>query len=129
MYTEQIQKQAVGNEQQDHERVRRMRGVLTDMSLRDENRLYANTRGVSQNNRGLGFRPGYLNRRSGEWTLSRFSDGSLAPVHLLDGLPDTWVRARDAGGKVTEVRPEIISGFVRDGRFYTREEAMRAAAH
>lgn len=129
MYTEQIQKQPVNREQRDRERARRLQGVLTEMSLRDENRLYANTRGISQNNKSLGFQPGYLNSRNGECALSRFSDGRLAPVHVLEGLPDHWVRARDGKGKVTELEPGVISGFIRDGRFYTREEAMRAAAH
>jgi hypothetical protein len=30
--------------------------------------------------------------------LSRFADGRLAPVHLLDGLPDSVVLARGACG-------------------------------
>ncbi|MBK1722703.1 hypothetical protein [Thiocystis violacea] len=129
MYTKQIQTQTVSQEQQDRERARRLRGVLTEMSLRDENVLFANTRGISENNRSFGFQPGYLNSRSGEQVLSRFSDGRPAPVHLLDGLPDTWVRARDEKGKITAVEPEVISGFIRDGLFYTREEALKAAAH
>ncbi|NEV60960.1 hypothetical protein [Thiorhodococcus minor] len=129
MYIEQIQEQPISHDQQDRERARRMRGVLSEMSLRDENLLYANTEGVSQNNKSLGFRPGYLNSRNGECALSRFSDGRLAPVHVLDGLPDQWIRTRDSKGKVAELEPGVISGFIRDGRFYTREEAMRAAAH
>ena len=129
MYTEQIQTQTVHQEQRDRERERRMRGVLTQMSLRDENALYANTRGLSQNNRSLGFLPGYLNSYSGECVLSRFSDGRPAPVHVLDGLPDTWVRERDPSGRVTAAAPEVVSGFIREGRFYTREEASKAAAH
>lgn len=111
------------------ERERRRRGVLTDMALRGENRLYANTPGVSQNNSALGFRPGYLNRRSGECVLSRFSDGTPAPIHVFDGLPESWVRARDDAGHVVAVAAEVVSGFVLGDRFYTREEAVRAANH
>lgn len=129
MYTEQTQTQIRSQEQRERERERRLRGVLTEMSLRDENVLYAGTRGISQNNKSFGFLPGYLNRCSGECVLSRFSDGSPAPVHLLDGLPDTWIRERDERGKVKAVAPEVVSGFIRDGRFYTREEASKAAAH
>ncbi len=130
MYSnEQVQTQQIGQETPDQKRNRRLHGVLTDMALRRENALYANTRGVSQNNGSLGFRPGYFNRHSGEWVLSRFSDGSLAPVHVLDGLPESWVSTRDAQGHVAEVSPEVVSGFVRDGLFYTREEAIRASAH
>ncbi|QGU32868.1 hypothetical protein [Thermochromatium tepidum] len=119
-----LQRQIVGQGHQEHER--RPSGVLNARTLRRENRLYANTLGVSQNNAGLGFRPGYLNRRSGEYVLSRFSDGTPAPIHVLDGLPDSWVRARDAAGHVLEVAPEVVSGFVRGNRFYTREEAAWA---
>jgi len=126
-HDERLQQQIAGPELQ--ERERRMRGVLNDMTLRHENRLYANTSGVSRNNAGLGFRPGYLNRRSGECVLSRFSDGTPAPIHVLDGVPESWVRARDNAGHVVAVVAEVVSGFVHEDRFYTREEAARAANH
>ena len=129
MYNEQVQTQTLSQEQLERERSKRRWGVLTEMSLRDENRLYAGTRGVSENNRSLGFRPGYCNSLSGDCVLSRFSDGSLAPVHVLDGLPDAWVLSRDASGRVLTVAPEVVSGFIRDGCFFTREEAARAASH
>ncbi|GAB0149005.1 dihydroorotase [Marichromatium sp. AB32] len=99
---------------------------LTALSLHDENVRFATTRGVSEHNRTANFVPGYLDSTSGEWVLSRFRDGSPAPVHVLDGLPPTWVARRDAAGNVVQTRPGIVSGFVRDGLFYTREEAMLA---
>lgn len=129
MLIEQLQTLNSGQETQDQARARRLRGTLTQMSLRNENLLYANTRGISQNNRSSGFRPGYLNRANGELALSRFSDGSPAPIHVLDGLPETWIAARDKDGRVTAVSPEVVSGFIRDGLFYTRDEAIKAAAH
>jgi hypothetical protein len=127
MYAEQLRKLPVSQDQR--ERAERLRGVLTETSLRDENILYANTRGISQRNRSGGFCPGYLNRASGECVLSRFSDGCPAPVHVLDGLPESWVIRRDADGRVVEASPELVSGFIRDGVFYTRDEAIRAVAH
>jgi hypothetical protein len=114
---------------QEQERSRRLRGVLTELSLRDENALFELSRGVSQNNAHLGFVPAYLNTATGEQVRARFADGSPAPVHLLDGLPETWVSARDSEGHVTRTCSGLISGFIRDGRFYTRDEASRAAAH
>lgn len=57
------------------EHLRRMRGALTTLALRDENELYAKTRGISQGNRADGWRPGYLNLATGECELSRFGDG------------------------------------------------------
>jgi hypothetical protein len=53
----------------------------------------------------------------------------LAPIHLLSGLPPEWVVTRDAAGGVSAVKPSIVAGFLRDGRFYTREEAARACRH
>ncbi|QIK39267.1 hypothetical protein GWK36_13910 [Caldichromatium japonicum] len=103
--------------------------MLSVEILREENQRYAASLGISQNNACLGFRPAYLNQKSGEWVLSRFRDGTPAPIHILDGLPDAWVRARDALGHVIAVDASVISGFVRDGRFYTREEAARQARH
>ena len=121
-HDERLQRQVADQERP--ERERRMRGVLNDMTLRSENRLYAHTLGVSGNNADLGFRPGYLNQCSGECVLSRFSDGTPAPIHILDGLPESWVRARDDAGHVVEVVAEVVSGFVRGDRFYTRKEAI-----
>jgi hypothetical protein len=127
----QVQAQALGSEQQPAygDQARRMRGALTELVLSHENELYAQTRGVSQANREFGWRPGYLNQATGEVELSRFADGRPAPIHILDGLPEHWVLERDADGHVVAAEPEIVSGFLRDGRFFTREQAARAAAH
>ncbi len=129
MYAKPLQTLSVSEDHQERERAVRLHGVLTVLSLHDENRLYAKTQGISQCNRSGGFCPGYLNLASGESVLSRFSDGSLAPVHVLDGLPDAWVIRRDAQGRVIETSAGIISGFIRDGVFYTRDEAIRASTH
>jgi hypothetical protein len=111
------------------ERDYRMRGALTELTLRNENRIYARTAGVSQRNRAADWHPGYLNRRTGETARSRYADGRPAPVHVLDGLPEAWVRERDAMGRVIAAHAEIVSGFIRNGQFYTREQAARATAH
>lgn len=129
MYANPLQTLIVSQDPQDRTRARRLCGVLSELALRHENLLYAKTRGLSRNNRAEGFRPGYLNRRSGEWVLSCFSDGNPAPIHVLDGLPPSWVMTRDETGHVTKTVPEIVSGFIRDGRFYTRDEAIQATAH
>lgn len=129
MYTEQLLSLVEVERPQEPEPSRRRRGVLTELTLRDENILYARTRGVSRNNRSAGFVPAYLNRATGECTASRFADGTPAPVHLLDGLPEAWVRERDAAGHVICTCPGIVAGFLRNGCFFTREEAARAAAH
>ncbi|MEA3641458.1 MAG: hypothetical protein VBE63_16155 [Lamprobacter sp.] len=133
MYTDhtqlQIQTQALDSPRSRREHSRRMQGALTELALRNENALYAKTRGISEANRALGWRPGYLNQATGAIELSRFADGRPAPVHVLDGLPEAWVQCRDAAGHVIAAEPEIVSGFIRDGQFFTREQAARAVAH
>jgi len=97
-------------------------------TLRRENRRFRGTRGVSQNNRGFGFRPAFLDTATGTIHLSCFANGNPAPIHLLDGLPEALVEARDASGHVARTKVTVISGFERSGRFHTREEALRLAS-
>jgi hypothetical protein len=99
-------------------------GQMTEISLALETANYRGTGGVSENNRGLGFQPAFIDRQSGAVHLSRFADGRRAPCHLLDGLPDELVIARDEQGRVTRVKGSVVSGFVHFGCFYTRDEAV-----
>ena len=101
-----------------------MRHTLTKSALAVESANYRGTRGVSENNRGAGFQPAFIDRQSGIVHLSRFPDGRRAPCHLLEGLPDELVIARDERGRVTGVKGSVVSGFVHGGCFYTRDEAL-----
>jgi hypothetical protein len=98
-------------------------------SLQAQNQRFHGTTGVSAENRTLGFRPAFMNTRTGEVYLSRFGDGRLAPMHLLDGLPASVVLKRTDSGCVAAVHGWITGGFVRDNRFFTREQAVAATAH
>lgn len=102
--------------------------ALTPRTLRIENQRFQNTGGVSRNNRDQCFRPAFLDSATGRVYLSRFADGRLAPMHLMDGLPDEIVRQRNAEGRITAVTQTVIAGFARDGLFYTREQAAKAVA-
>jgi hypothetical protein len=93
-----------------------------------ENVRYAGTGGVSRENRRYGFRPAFMDLETAAVYPARFADGRPAPFHLLDGLPEHLVLARDAAGRVAELRPSVISGFEQQGRFYTRDEAAQALA-
>ena len=97
-------------------------------SLETENRIYAGTGGVSAGNACAGFRPAYYNESTCETVLSRFADGRLAPIHVLEGLPESWVASRDEQGTALEICAGVVAGFVRDGVFYTREAAAAALA-
>ena len=102
-----------------------MNAVLNDAELKRQNRSFVGTGGRSQENRSFGFRPGFFDTDTRVVFDSCFADGTPAPVHLLDGLPDEMVVARDSSGRVRAVKASIIAGFVHERCFYTREEAGR----
>jgi hypothetical protein len=84
---------------------------------------FRGTGGCSEGNGNLGFRPAFLDAETGSVYGSRFLDGNPAPFHLLDGLPEEVVLNRTEAGRVTAVKGSLVPGFVRFGKFYTRDEA------
>jgi len=102
-----------------------MSASMNRQMLRLENAAFQGTGGRSQENAGLGFRPAFLDRDTSQVYASRFANGMLAPLHLLDGLPEEVVLKRAPGGQVQVVKPSIVSGFTLDGEFYTREAAAQ----
>src|ERR1700692_2267745 len=99
---------------------------MSEKLLQRENLVHAATGGRSEANRGLGFRPAFFDFATQRIYPSRFADGRLAPFHLLDGLPDELIVDRTPDGRVVASKATLISGFVRDGFFYTRTAAARA---
>ncbi|HST01720.1 MAG TPA: hypothetical protein VLJ84_08675 [Usitatibacter sp.] len=104
-----------------------MKRVLNEKVLQRENVAHEGTGGRSQENASLGFRPAFYDFATQKIYPSRFADGRLAPFHMLDGLPDEVVTDRAPNGRVVSAKATLISGFVRDGFFYTRTAAARAA--
>lgn len=100
-----------------------MAQALTQQVLQGETRVYRGSGGISQENGGYGFRPAFLDTLTDSIHLSRCADGRPAPFHAIDGLPEALVLERDRNGRIVAAKPYVISGFVRDGRFYTRDEA------
>ena len=97
-------------------------------SLPRENRDFADTTGISINNRTLGFIPAFYDKKSGRAEISRYFDGRPAPIHLMEGLPEEWAADHDAQGRITSLIPTIISGFVRGTDFFTRDQAAEAGS-
>jgi hypothetical protein len=91
--------------------------------LQQENIVYQGSGGVSADNRCFGFRPAFRNTETGDVYPSRFADGRLAPVHMIDGLPDVLVVARSGTGRVTSVKDSVQAGFILNGCFYDRDQA------
>jgi len=100
-------------------------GHFSVATLGEQNHRFLGTGGRSQENRGAGFHPAFLDTETRHVYPSRLRHGGYAPIHLLDGLPEQLVVERDANGRAAAVKAGVVAGFARDGRFYTREEAAR----
>ena len=100
-----------------------MAQALTPEILKRTSRAFAGTHGRSEENRQLGFTPGFRDEETGVVYISCWSDGTPAPFHALDGLPDHLILARGPGGRAVAVKASIVAGFIRWGLFYTREQA------
>ncbi len=105
-----------------------MKDVMNRQRLDEENTLHLGTGGRSQENAHAAFRPAFFDYASQKLYLSRFADGRLAPLHLLDGLPEEVIVDRALCGRVIAARASLVAGFERNGSFYTRKAAARAVA-
>jgi hypothetical protein len=105
-----------------------MARLMTENELQLETLAFAGTGGISSNSRSSGFHPAFMDTYTQVVYLSRFLNGQPAPFHLLDGLPDEVVVTRGASGRINTVKPTVVSGFVRDGEFYNRDEAAQHVA-
>jgi hypothetical protein len=101
---------------------------LSQHILERETESYRGSGGISQENAGAGFRPAFYDTATCRIHLSRFANGAPAPFHLLDGMPDEVVALRDDRGRPVLLAASVVSGFLREGRFYTRDEAVAQLA-
>ncbi len=78
--------------------------------------------------RFMGIMPAFRHRLSGETHLSCDKDGSLAPVHRLDTLPERWL---SFNGDKTEfkLKKHIEKGYVVMGHFMNQNEAAHLLPH
>ncbi len=104
------------------------KGELTVEALRDENDAFRGTGGISEESQAWGFKPAFYDMETATVHPSKFPNGSEAPMHVLDGLPAELIVSRQKNGKVNSVKRGVISGFVQNNRFYTREQAALATA-
>ncbi|MBA1146844.1 hypothetical protein H0Z60_07195 [Ectothiorhodospiraceae bacterium WFHF3C12] len=102
-----------------------MARAMTPDQLVSEKAAYRNTGGVSECNRQEGFRPAFMDLESGIVYASRNPDGSDAPCHRIDTLPEALVVSRRSDGRVEAIKGSVVAGFQRNGRFFTRDEAAR----
>jgi len=97
--------------------------------LINENKYFQNTGGVSEENRRYNFIPAFLDFESGKTYVSSFSNGDPAPIHIYDGLPKHLIVSRNAVNNIIKIKQSVVSGFVLENRFYTREQAKQLVAN
>ncbi len=97
---------------------------MDKQELLKQNQRFCGTDGVSSNNQNEGFQPAFLDKDTGRIELARFPDGKVAPMHLISGLPMTWVLEFDVAGLPQKLKHSVVAGFSRKGEFYTREQAV-----
>lgn len=102
--------------------IREAEEEMDHSTLRTENQTFHNTQGISQNNCGWGFCPAFLDKATGRIELAVKKDGRPAAMHIISWLPVEWATQRAADGSILCLKESVISGFVRDGIFYTRAE-------
>ncbi len=105
-----------------------MARVMTRQRLQRENVAFRHTGGVSQENRRSGFTPAFRDTATGAVYPSLCASGSPVPFHCLDGLPEHLVLRRSRDAEACAVKATVEAGFVRDGDFYTREQAAATIA-
>lgn len=97
---------------------------MTVGKLNKEVTKYRGKGGISTEVRKNKFFPGFRDSETGEIYPSLNTDGSPAGIHLLDGLPESVITERNKYGDVTAAKSSLESGFIRDGKFYTRSQAI-----
>lgn len=68
------------------------------------------------------FLPAYQDAFTGETHLPLDANGRVSSTHTLYGLPDHWVLFRSERGLPLVLKTNIVTGFMRSGRFYTADE-------
>ena len=97
--------------------------AITSLVLAKQNQRFLGSGGISQENRACGFRPAFCDTRTGNLYLSTYANGELAPIHLLDGLPEKLLTKRSESGQPKSTVETVVAGFVFEDQFFTREEA------
>lgn len=72
----------------------------------------------------FGFMPAFKNLKDQKIHLSIDRNGELSVMHLLDGLPECWIKEKDEKGVAQTLKSEIIAGFMRHSEFYTLNEIV-----
>ena len=94
-------------------------------TLQSENQAFSGTKGISENNRESGFKPAFIDKKTGRIEVARLANGQPAPVHIINWLPNDWAKAFNEDGTIKCLIPDNVAGFVRDSIFYTRDQVAK----
>ena len=101
---------------------------MTEHVLREENQAFAGTGGISANAKAAKLLHAFQDIETGRTEIARMANGSPAALHLIIGLPDEWVVARNRCGHISAIKNTIVAGFLRNDVFYTRAQAAALLA-
>jgi len=108
----------------------RNRGDMTMQEVDQGTDKYRGKGGISSEAKTSGFQAAFRDNETNEVAIpmTDIGKGQTVPsgVHIFDGLPDNFVTEKNNYGEPIAVKGSVEAGFVRDGKFYTREEASAA---
>ena len=73
-----------------------------------------------------GFQPAFFDFLTQTIYISCFADGTPSPFHILEGLPRELIVDRARSGRVVSTKATLLTGYERNGFFYTTTAAERA---
>lgn len=73
-----------------------------------------------------GFQPAFFDFLTQTIYPSVFADGTPAPFHILEGLPSEVIVDRARSGRVISTKVTLLTGYERNGYFYTKPTVARA---
>lgn len=99
---------------------------MTQQQAVQQQGTYYRFNGTVFSDASFGFMPAFKHIKNQQVHLSTDIDGQLSVMHILDGLPDTWIEEKDEKGRALSLKPEIIAGFMRNAEFYTLNEIIQS---
>lgn len=70
----------------------------------------------------FGFFPAFRDLITGRTHLATNADGTIASMHVLDGLPREWADEIDETGQIISLKDGIMAGFIRGDSFFTLDD-------
>jgi len=98
---------------------------MTQQQAVEQQGAYYKFNGAVFSDVSFGLMPAFKNIKTEQIHLSTDMHGQLSVMHILDGLPDYWVKEKDEKGRAITLKSEIIAGFMRNADFYTLSEIIQ----